>query len=190
MEAALRQRGRGQIPWAEKVLMEEITKETPCLQIYREIKEILGELGLEPMCNGDGFRPWTRQQRRLGLLSERTKPVKQQGKFFSNIATHQARVSWGGVSIPAHVFERFRFWNKWSSMQQVVGLLVISQQKRTELRADHEPRSARQKTRKKRAFFGSQPSALEGRARHARAEGCEPKNVSFLRVFWRADRGS
>ena len=108
METALRQRGRGQIPWAEKVLMEEITKEKPCLQIYKEIKDILGELGMEPIRNGDEYRLWTRQQRQLKLLSEHEKPIKQQGKFFSNITTDQTRVSLAGLSIPVHVFEWFK----------------------------------------------------------------------------------
>ena len=124
MEAALRQRGRGQVPWAEKVLMEEITKETPCLQIYKEIKEIMGELGLEPMRNGENYRLWTRQQRQLKMLSEQAKPIKQQGKFFSNITTNQAKVSWPGMSIPVHVFEWLKFWNKCSSMQQVTDFCV------------------------------------------------------------------
>ena len=106
MEAAMRQRGRGQIPWAEKVLMEELTKDKPCLQIFKELKDILSELNLEPIHNDtENYRSWTRQQRQLKLLSERTNPAKPQDQFFTNITTHQAKVAWNGTSIPAHTFE-------------------------------------------------------------------------------------
>ena len=93
MEAAIRQRGRQQMPWAEKVLMEEITKINPCLPIFEEIKETLGDLGLGAVHNdSDQYRLWTRQQRQLKELSEKHNPVHSRDCFYTSITTERTRL--------------------------------------------------------------------------------------------------
>ncbi len=61
MENGKRQRGRGQIPWAEKIVMEELMAEDSCMTVYKEIKEILIRLGLRIQQNGD-YRLWKTQE--------------------------------------------------------------------------------------------------------------------------------
>jgi len=62
MEAAKRQTGRGQIPWVEKMMMNELGKSNQCMKIYSEIRDILTELGLVKVKNANTEGLWRMQR--------------------------------------------------------------------------------------------------------------------------------
>ena len=61
VENGKRQEGRGQIPWATRIIMEEIMSGNPCMEIYKEINRILERLQLHKVINKD-YKPWTTQR--------------------------------------------------------------------------------------------------------------------------------
>jgi len=62
MEAAKRQRGRGQVPWVEKMMMNELNKPEQCMKIYTEIRDILTEMGLAIVRNPNTDGMWKIQR--------------------------------------------------------------------------------------------------------------------------------
>ena len=61
IENGKRQEGRGQIPWATQIIMEEIMSADPCMEIYKEINRILTKLHLQKVINKD-YKSWNTQR--------------------------------------------------------------------------------------------------------------------------------
>ena len=61
MEAGERMKGRGQTPWAQKLLMEEMNKEEPCMEAIKEMKVLLKELGLTWTRTEEKYKAWKNQ---------------------------------------------------------------------------------------------------------------------------------
>ncbi|MCP4055362.1 MAG: hypothetical protein GY739_20440 [Mesoflavibacter sp.] len=100
MENGKRQEGRGQIPWAEKIIMEEITKEEPCMEIYREIKNILLKLGLRIQQNRS-YRIWKTQ----GMVYEQAyEKINEESETIS-LHNTEIDIMQEGLYIPVHLIE-------------------------------------------------------------------------------------
>ena len=60
IESGKRQEGRGQVPWAEQIVMREIMSPDPCLSIYKELQVILNKLKLKIQLNPT-YHKWSLQ---------------------------------------------------------------------------------------------------------------------------------
>ena len=62
MEAGERLKGRGQIPWTQKLLIEELQRPKSCLKIIDEMRTVIGEMGLSVTHMSDRYKTWHMQE--------------------------------------------------------------------------------------------------------------------------------
>ena len=62
IEAGERQEQRGQKAWAKDLIIQELRKEQPVLQVYKEVKEMMEQLGLEMIYQGPSGEGWREQR--------------------------------------------------------------------------------------------------------------------------------
>jgi hypothetical protein len=67
MEAGERMKGRNQVPWAQKLLLEELNKEKSGLEVINEIKELIRKTGLQITNTGTQYKKWHMQAQREEL---------------------------------------------------------------------------------------------------------------------------
>ena len=96
MEAGERIKGRGQTPWAQKLLLEELERKKPCMKVIEEIKELIGKMGLKMEKTGEKYKRWQRQE----TQNETMKAWKVRAP---KICTEEGTI--GGVRIPAHMID-------------------------------------------------------------------------------------
>ena len=99
MEAGERMKGRGQTPWAQKLLMEEMNKENPCMEVIKEMKTILKELGLT----------WTKTEEKYKAWKEQFQSEQMQGgKRDFALPLSKAQVKIGKHKIPLSMIDYFQ----------------------------------------------------------------------------------
>ncbi|MCP4052782.1 MAG: hypothetical protein GY739_06910 [Mesoflavibacter sp.] len=108
MENGKRQEGRGQIPWAERIVMEELmTDRPPCMAIYEEILHILVKMGLKIQQNRR-YKLWKTQDMVYEQTYERINEVSE------STVLHNTKVDivQEGMYIPAHLIEWYENTDK------------------------------------------------------------------------------
>ncbi len=98
IESGERLKGRGQVPWTQKLLLEELQKTRPCLKIIEQMKELLTKLGLRLEKITKNSKPWYMQE-------EETEKVER--KKVRELPLYAGISEVGGEEIPVHLIEYY-----------------------------------------------------------------------------------
>ncbi|MCP4055716.1 MAG: hypothetical protein GY739_22275, partial [Mesoflavibacter sp.] len=98
IESGERLKGRGQVPWTQKLLLEELQKTTPCLKIIEQMKELLTKLGLRLEKPNKKNKPWYMQEEEV---------VRTVRKKIRELPLYAGISEIGGEEIPVHIIEYF-----------------------------------------------------------------------------------
>ena len=93
MEAGERMKGRGQIPWAQKLLIEEMDKPEPCMGAIKEMKTLLEELGLVRIKSEDKYKAGSNQMQLVEQVERKQKMTQPLSRAQVQIGTHTIPLS-------------------------------------------------------------------------------------------------
>ena len=102
MEAGERIKGRGQTPWAQKLLLEELSKSQPgrkpCLRVIEEMQGLLKNLDLTMEKTEEKYKRWSEQDQIQTIQEEK----EHRNSPICNITREI-----GGIKLPAHLIDYY-----------------------------------------------------------------------------------
>ena len=98
MEAGERIKARGQTPWAQKLLLEELNKGEPCMKVIEEMRHLIDSIGMKITNTGEKYKAWEEQFR----IIEDNMPREKKG---TRMTRQIGKV--GGYWIPMQLLDYF-----------------------------------------------------------------------------------
>jgi hypothetical protein len=130
MEAGERMKGRGQVPWAQKLLMEEMSKPEPCLKVIAEMKTLTEELGLSITKAEDKYKAWTNQQHMEEVQGQKIKLARP-------LSNHQVEV--GQVEVPLSLLEYFKMQQSEEDKEEPLERAIRYMKERNQILQEQQP---------------------------------------------------
>ena len=103
MESGERIKARGQTPWAQKLLLEEINQREPCMEVIKEMRRLIEEIGLKITHTGEKYKAWEDQFK----IEEAETAAEKKGQRLSSLTGNI-----GGFRIPMHLLDYFEMHTK------------------------------------------------------------------------------